>query len=357
MISGARAPIALELARSFKANGNRVIMVDSLHLTIARWSNSVNKYYSIPSPRFHLELFVSKLQEIIKFEKVDHFIPTCEEAIYVSQFKEYFQCKVWTADFKITCDLHNKYIFSNAGIHFLPVPKTILLSDFKGWENSENYVFKAIYSRFASSIIIRKNINKDYFVKKELNQWVVQPFIKGKEICIYSIWDNGKLKAYAAYHPLYRAGIGAGVFFEPEMNELILEYVKTAGSKLNYTGQLSFDVILDEIGAPYFIECNPRGTSGAHLLNVHLSESFLGEKTYVISNRKEYSIKYAMAVLHFRSFFKKRVWQSKDVIFKRNDMAPFFFQFLSLIEITYIMLKNKTNWLNATTKDIEWNGK
>lgn len=356
MISGARAPIALELARSFKAMGHRVIMIDCLHLTIARWSNSVCKYYFVPSPRFQNELFVSKIQEIIRLENVTHFIPTCEEAIFVSQNKDRFACKVWTTDLGLMLHLHNKYTFASANRCGFPVPKTILLTDFDDWGRSESYVFKPIYSRFASSVIIRKKINRQYFKETDKHRWVAQEFIAGKEICVYSIWDNGKLKAYAAYHPLYRAGKGAGVFFEPVANDVIFEYVKTAGSKLNYTGQLSFDVILSKDGTPYFIECNPRGTSGGHLINKDLADAFLGSNTYINTDKQEFSIKYAMAILHLHSFAKKRVWKSKDIIFKWNDLTPFFLQLISLIEVAYLKFTQKTSWLGATTRNIEWNG-
>jgi hypothetical protein len=355
LISGARAPIALEMARSFKGAGHNVIMIDCLHLTIARWSNCVNKYFVIPSPRFDNLGFVEKIKEIIRTEKVDHFIPTCEEAIFVAEHLEFFTCKVWTVEHKLILELHNKLKFAQRYQDQFLIPKTIKLNDFSDWTNSVKYVFKPICSRFASSIFIRKQLSNTFFKENDKNRWIAQECIEGKELCIYSIWDEGRLKAYTAYHPLYRAGKGAGVFFEPIKNELVYEYVKTMGSQIKYTGQLCFDVILDINQRPYFIECNPRGTSGAHLINTQLAEAFLGTSTYVCHNSKEFSIKYAMCLLHFIPFLKKRVWKSKDIIFLRNDLKPFFFQMLSLIEITYIKLTQRVSWLEATTFNIEWN--
>lgn len=212
LISGARAPIALEMARSFHKAGHRVIMIDCLHLTIARWSNCVSKYYVIPSPRFDNIGFTSKIQEIIRTEKVDHFIPTCEEAVFVAEHLESFLCKVWTVDQKLILELHNKLQFAQYNQCWLPTPKTILLQDFTDWTNSNKYVFKPIYSRFASSVIIQKQLSDTFFKDKDKNRWIAQDCIEGKEICIYSIWDEGQLKAYTTYHPLYRAGKGAGVF-------------------------------------------------------------------------------------------------------------------------------------------------
>ncbi|MEY3499537.1 MAG: hypothetical protein RL308_1206 [Bacteroidota bacterium] len=355
LISGARAPIALEMARSFHKAGHRVIMIDCLHLTIARWSNCVSTYYVIPSPRFDNLGFVAKIQEIIRVEQVDHFIPTCEEAIFVAEHLESFLCKVWTADHKLILELHNKLRFAQFNHSGFPIPTTFLIREFMDWDNSDKYVFKPVYSRFASSVIIRKQLSNNFFKDTDKNHWIAQDFITGKEICIYSIWNEGRLKAYSAYHPLYRAGKGAGIFFEPIKNDLVFEYVKTIGSQIKYTGQLCFDVIIDVNETPYFIECNPRGTSGAHLINTQLAEAFLGTNTYVGHNNQEFSIKYVMFFLHFIPFFKKRVWKSKDIIFQWNDLKPFIFQILSLIEITYIKFTKRVSWLEATTFNIEWN--
>ena len=356
LISGARAPIALEMARSFKLAGHRVIVMDCQYLTITRWSNTVDKYYITPSPRFNKEDFIKTLQQIIQLEQVDHLIPTCEEAIFIAAYQSVLLCKVWTVNHDLIISLHNKYYFAQQYHLLLPIPKTVLVSDFKDWSKSEKFLFKPVYSRFGSSVIMKKHIDSSHFKEETKNNWVAQQFIMGKEVCVYSIWDNGNLKAFAAYHPLYRAGKGAGIFFEPIQNEIVFDYVKRFGKEIKYHGQLCFDVIIDHQQQPYFIECNPRGTSGAHLLNNRLATAFLENEFVLPENQKEYSIKYAMTLLHPSSLFKKRIIRSKDTIFRREDLKPFFFQIASLFEITYIKFKKKLTWLEATTSDIEWNG-
>ncbi len=355
LISGARAPIALEMARSFKKAGCRVIMIDSLHLTISRWSKHVDKYYVVASPRFFIHLFVKQVQDIIQNENISHFILTCEEAIFVSSRLSHFNCKVWTSPIELILKLHNKFEFTKYNSSKFPIPETKLLTDFKDWENSDTYVFKPVYSRFASSVIINKKIETGYILEAEKPKWIAQKKIIGKEICVYSIWDSGKLKAYAAYHPLYRAGKGAGVFFEPVFNDVVRAYVKGFGESINYTGQLSFDVIIDKNQTPYFIECNPRGTSGAHLLHENLAKAFLQNESFILKDKTEYCIKYAMFILHLPSYFKRRTLKAKDVILKRNDIKPFLLQVLSLLEITYLKFSKNITWLEASTSDIEWN--
>jgi hypothetical protein len=356
LITGARAPIALEMARSFHRIGHRVIMADSLHLTVSRWSNSVSKYYVTPSPRYEIDKYILHVQSIILVENVTHFIPTCEDALFVAANKKSFDCKVWTSTKELMLKLHNKHWFSQFASEQLNIPETILLDQFIDWENSDQYVFKPCYSRFASSIIIGKKLSENYFSKVEKSKWIAQRRILGFEICVYSIWDHGELKAYAAYHPLYKAGKGAGIFFEPVQNKTVFDNVNSFGSKINYTGHLCFDVIIDHHGTPFFIECNPRGTSGAHLINFKLANAYLGKEFYRYQSNNEFCIMYAMAILHPLSFLKSRIIKAKDCIFDTKDLKPFFFQILSLVEISYIKLTKGTTWLEATTGDIEWNG-
>jgi hypothetical protein len=356
LITGARAPIALELARRFSRVGSRVLMADSLHFTIARWSNTVDKYFILPSPRFKKQDFDNALQQIIQTEKVTHLIPTCEEAFYISMIKNQLACKVWTSDWVLMNHLHNKLTFFEHFAKDLQVPDTALVSHFDDWEQSENYVFKPIYSRFARSTVIQKKVSQKDFAGEKATQWIAQKFVKGKEICVYSIWDAGKLKAFSCYHPLFRAGKGAGIFFEPVEHPKTFQMVKKFGEQIQYSGQLSFDVIVEGENA-FFIECNPRGTSGGHLLHRFLAPAFLEEKPVFQPANGDYALKYLMFMLQFSSFLKPKVLRAKDVIIQKQDILPFLLQPLSLLEIVFNKFRKNLSWLEATTYDIEWNGK
>lgn len=356
LILGARAPIALELVRSFSKKGCKVYLADSLRLTLARWSKYVEKYYLLSSPRFETDKFIAELLQIIENENITHLIPTCEEVFYVSKFKNKFSCKVWASEIDIMQQLHNKLDFTQFTRPFLKTPTTLLLSEFNDWDNSKNYVFKPIYSRFASKVMINQTIKNSFFTEKDKKNWIVQAKVNGKEICVYSIWEEGRLKAFNSYHPLYRAGKGAGIFFEPIFHQKTFEMVNDFAKNIKFTGQLSFDVILDSDSNPFFIECNPRGTSGAHLINTQLADCFLENQSIILTEQKEYAIKYALLLLYPLSFLKKRTLKSKDVIFDIGDILPFLLQFLSLFEITFIKFRKKITWLEATTGDIEWNG-
>jgi len=356
LITGSRAPIALDLARSFSKFGHKVVMADSLKFTVARWSNSVSAYYVLPSPRFKTLEFVSKIKEIIEKENITHIIPTCEETFYISIYKSEFNCKVWVSEISILNNLHNKFLFSQFAKDYFQIPETLILKEFTDWENSKQYVFKSSYSRFCTSTIINEKIFSTKFTEIEKESVIAQKFIKGKEICVYSIWNKGVMKAYTAYHSEIRAGKGAGIYFEFIENLEVKNLVQHFGKNIEFTGQLSFDVIINEENVPFFIECNPRGTSGAHLINNNLADVFFNDIIIEINNQKTFSIKYAIALYKFGSLFKYKIRKSKDVIFSWSDLLPFVLQTLSLYEISFIKFKNRISLIEATTHDIEWNG-
>lgn len=356
LLTGARAPVALELARAFHSNGHRVILADCMRMPLARWSNAATKYYRVPSPRFHTAAFAASLQQIIKAEQVTHLIPTCEETFYIAALRDLFSCKTWTADLACMHSLHHKMEFTKYAAADFTFPETVLLTEFSGWQNSEAYVFKPCYSRFAAKTIIGKNISADNFPENEKTNWVAQKRICGKEICVYSVWNNGELKAYAAYHPLYRAGKGAGIFFEKCTNEQLFRQVAAFGKKINYTGQLSFDVMVDENNIPHVIECNPRGTSGVHLLRGRLAEAFLQEGECIFPGDTDFALKTVLAFLKPGKLFTKKVRRASDAIFSRRDPLPALLQPLAFAEFVARKFRYRTSLLGATTGDIEWNG-
>ncbi len=353
LLLGARAPIALELARSFHKRGYKVILADSLRFPVGRWSNSIEKYIQLPKARQNTFEYIEAISYLVSKYAIGHMIPTNEEAFYIALHKNKWNCKVWTPDLKLMESLHNKETFVQEFKDKLDIPETISVEEFTDWLHSEQYVFKPKYSRFGTNVIINQSVTIDSFSNPE--NWIAQKKIAGKEICIYSIWDNGKLKGYVSYEPLYRAGKGSAIFFKSIENQKAKSKVETLGKALNYTGQLAFDVIISD-NTPWFIECNPRGTSGAHLLNSRLAACFFNEEENASIKSGNFMLTSLMLLTHPIKFFSKEVRQAKGVIFRLNDPLPALTQTLSVLELIYIKLATGISLHEATTHDIEWNG-
>lgn len=355
LITGARAPIALDFCRSFHQCGMEVYLADSFKYPASRWTNQKSGYLTLPSARFETTAYIDCIIDLVKEYDITDLIPLCEDVFYISKFKEQIPCRVWLMDFDCLNALHNKLTFPSYVADYLPAVRSIPLREFKDWEHSSAYVFKPIYSRFAEKTIIAKSVKQNDFTELQHNTWIVQPYIKGHEICVFTIWDEGELRAYRSYHPKYRAGQGAGIYFQAVDNTAVQSLVRSYGEQLSFTGMLSFDVIVDQQGQAHFIECNPRATSGAHLLNDRLALCFLGEQ-HIAFEATDYALRMPLLFNNPLLIFKREFWSVKEVCFRSDDRKPFNLQSLALLELLYLAYHYKTGIISATTYDMEWNG-
>jgi len=78
LITGGRAFFALELARLFARQGHEVYLADSVQFPVARFSNSITGFISLPEPRFKPREYVSALSNVIVEKDIDVCIPTVE---------------------------------------------------------------------------------------------------------------------------------------------------------------------------------------------------------------------------------------------------------------------------------------
>ncbi len=370
LITGARAPIALEWAYRLNQNGNKIFLADSLSYPIGSFSKDIFKYYKLPKPNKKTSLFINKLIQICIHENIKMLIPTCEEIYYISKFKHLFPPEVilFLDEFEKLSLLHNKFTF----IHYIKnihshIPITFLIhkkSEYDEWKQNNqinNFIVKPVFSRFGSEVIF--NLNKQYPKRFPI---VAQEKIIGKEYCTYGIAYQGNLVFYSCYTPKYKAGVGAGIYFEPIVNHKIREFVKKIITELNYTGQIGFDIIENDKGEIYPIECNPRGTSGIHLLldNSNMIESIFEFKSvenfnyqnpkkigfamylYLFSNLKNYSLREIISDNK----------TSKDIYESTCNKRLNYYQIISLLEILIRSVKTKFNLRKASTFDIEWDG-
>ncbi|MEM6804699.1 MAG: ATP-grasp domain-containing protein [Bacteroidota bacterium] len=357
LILGARAPVALDLARRLGAAGHKIVLADSMRFPLGRWSRYVYAYERLASPRFELQVFKDQLKALILEHQIDLCIPTCEEAFYLSKIQEKLPTNSVVADFSLMDRLHNKWTFSqweNTSFHF---PKTCLFADFKDWGQIDKYVFKPIYSRFGEETLIhtsRKTLLQKIHDKRA---WIAQEKIQGEEYCVYSIWNKGQLLAFSIYKPQYRFQGGASMFFQPIWKEQIFESVKSFGEKIAFHGQLCFDLIEANEKA-YVIECNPRATSGLHLFGDKIASSVLFGKEYILRNPQQaYALKSAIFFSNPFHLFRKDVRQSKEVVFSWKDPFPFLMQIFGLLEFLTTSFREKITLTQSMTYGIAYNGR
>lgn len=379
MLTGGRAPVTLDLARKFKEAGHDVYVAESVNHHLCQYSNAVKKCFIVPAPATKKSEYINALLLLIKNYKIDLLIPTCEETFYISVELEQLErlTKVCTDTIDKLNSLHNKFTFNklieNTGVF---APKTILVSSLAEYYSLINkgeitypHVLKPAYSRFASQTkIILKSQVLDISISQQ-RPWVAQHYIHGELICTYSLCYAGKLLANVFYSNNYTAGENsAGISFKLIEDNDLYQWITNFVKKINYTGQIAFDVIRASDGSLWPIECNPRTTSGIHLFldTQDVPDAFLYNTAVNNDMKTKKCPMLSLAVLIYglyktRSLAGFSKWikcfsNGKDVFFRWRDPLPFIGQFVSVMNFFKISLKQNISIIEATTYDIEWNG-
>ena len=375
LLTGGRAPAALELARAFHNAGHTVFMAESWRGHLSQPSNAVKANFIVPAPRQEKEAFLVALKKIIVENKIDLLIPTCEEVFYIAMGREQLPCTVFVEPLKKLKTMHNKWTFVvNAVEQELPVPETMLINNMEdmlhAYAQWKELVLKPVYSRFAARTLITPSLKYASSTLKvnSRSPWIAQGYIEGKEICTYSIVHNGHITAHTAYPSTFTAGQGATIVFRHMDHPAIYDWINRFVKINHFTGQIAFDFIETADGEIYALECNPRATSGAHLLasQPQFVEAFLNPQMDCITprNHNSYMLSTAMLIYGLTAAFKKKqfanwintFFTSSDVILDFKDPLPFLLQFRSIFSYLRIARKQGISPLEASTFDIEWNG-
>lgn len=283
LITGGKMTKSLQLARSFHGAGHRVFLVETHKYWLSghQFSKAVEKLYTVPAPEKDSEGYCQGLLEIVKKEKIDLFIPVSSPvaSYYDSLAKPILSphCEVLHFDPDITKMLDNKFTLckkaSELGLaapkaFFITNPQQILDFDFAA--DGSKYILKSI--RYDS--VTRLDLTQlpfegmeEYVKKIPISQerpWVMQQFITGQEYCTHSTVRKGKIRLHCC-----SKSSPFQVNYEEVENPKIYQWVEEFVSKLNLTGQISFDFMQTEDGTVYPVECNPRTHSAITMFHDH----------------------------------------------------------------------------------------
>ena len=379
LLTGGRAPVALELARLFHDAGHSVCMAESVRWPLTWPSRAIMRHYQVPPPNQEPDAYVDALLEIIQQEKIDLLLPTCEELFYVARGYEQLaaHCELFVEPLARLRALHNKWQFIERAQHYhLTVPHTRLLTsqaDVRTLsEEADDLVFKPVYSRFASQTIIRPQKQDRTLlscIKPTPGQpWIAQTFIHGRQICTYSLAHKGRLVAHTAYPTEFSAGQGATIRFRHIEHSAAFKWVSTFVEREQFTGQIAFDFIETHDKRLFALECNPRATSGIHLLaqEPDFWRLFFEPNSPLLTPSRAEPVMLASAMLLYglpaiRSYNQLKEWasnfrQSRSILFRRHDPLPALFQFFGVANFLWWSIKHNVSALQASTFDIEWNG-
>ena len=360
LITGARAPIAWEWANIMKKSPHEVILGDSFTFPVGRFV-SKTRYLHLPAA-IDYENYV----DAILAEKFDLIIPTCEEAVHLSRAGNRFGDNVlFSHNFEFMKTAHDKLnVFSLFESDDIQKPITSLIRSSEELPNDpillKRSILKPRFSRFGNRTIL--NITPNTLKTMLSREYVLQEKIVGDELCSYSICSCGNVMQTMIYRPVYRLGTGASIYFRPVYENRIENFVREFVRNNRCHGQLAFDFMQTKSGEIYLLECNPRGTSGIHLLRNSLDTSFLfGEENRPMKNVAitPMCLKTMMILLAPRLILQKGVKTCAADFMAARDVFPLRFLPYGLASLTELIVRSIISGRSleeTSTDDICWNG-
>jgi hypothetical protein len=350
LVTGTRAPATLDLARRLWRQGIRVIGADSIRFPIGSFSRAFAAHYRVPPPRQEREGFLGAIEAIARREQVDLIWPTCEEVLHLATGKASLEAvaPVFCPDLEVLDRLHHK-------LHFAELVRD-LATEVASPESrpasaaplSEGpWVWKPFYSRFAS---------RTRFTPPEgdLAGWMAQRRVEGREVSSWALCVGGEMRVLTQYHCPARSGRGAGCAFEPHWSTSVEVFTRAVAGVLGYTGSLAFDFIESEAeGRSYVLECNPRMTSGIHLLPPDIDLAGVLDGGAVTVSERQRPTQLLLPTLISSPGL---AGTSPDVLTDDDDPRPAWVQGLALAEIAWRSAARRVSLLEATTVDIEYDG-
>ena len=364
---GGRAPAALDLARALAWSGRRVVVAESMAWPLTRFSNAVARSVRVAPPRHETDRFLADLRRLVAEERAVCVIPTCEEVFYAARAAD---LPVFAPPPDVLARLHDKAAFA-ARVRSLGlgVPDTHRIASERDLgpflADSDRWVFKPAFSRFGTETLVpphRPNGLRAIH-PSETTPWVAQRFERGPVVCAHAVAHAGRLAALAVYRTPYTAG-RAGVWFRHERHDGARAWVEAFVDAEGLTGQVAFDLVERPGGAVVAIECNPRATSGLHLLRdaPGFADAFFAAPPVPVEPPEGTAVRLSLPMLFAgrRDGFDgawRRAWQtSRDAVSDARDPRPALGQALLVAELAARARRTGGSLLAASTADIAWNG-
>ncbi len=360
LITCPRAPVSIEWIKIAHRGSHEVILVDSLAYPISKFYKNTT-YVKIPSPRIDLAGYQREMKNL--FLVVDMVIPNCEDIFFLSRLKDSISTKVlfFMPDDRLLFTLHHKFEFFSLLNSHIKIPESRLIKSKEDIRLNEETVLKPVYSRFGRDVIrdVNSNSIKNITITSK-NPWVQQKFIHGTAICNYAVCEYGEVISHVVYKPMYLLNHAASTYFEyyedSRCEAFIIEFAKVN----NFHGQIAFDFI-DDGDDLYVLECNPRATSGLHLLSSSITIEPDGRLSKTSDIPRE---SYRVGASLYLFFSLKALMKGEFLkLYKNHKKAknvltglPFYSQFLSLCEMIKRAIIYKKPITSASTFDIEYDG-
>lgn len=263
-----RLPKALELARALHASGCRVLVAEPFarHLTGA--SRAVAHSFLVPAPAIDREGYLQALIDIVMQENVDIVLPVSEEILHVAALHKRLPGSVRIASMPLASllSVYDKQAFiarcHEAG---LAAPQTRSLEDPSAIELAQAgpTVVKPRHSCSGRGV---RFLDRGASLPLVDEPAIIQSFVAGHLVSTFGYARDGRVHSTILYRAAVLQGTVAVCFERIDVSAAVEDWISRFVAHTRFDGFVSFDLMVDDDGVVWGIECNPRTTSGIHFV-------------------------------------------------------------------------------------------
>ena len=363
----------IELVRALHGAGARVDACDPYKLAAALHSNAVDQTHVVPSPAKDTTRFVKSVVEIVQTRHIDLVVPGFEDGYYLSHYRDAIPAQIFAPVFGTIEQLHDKARFHDACVALnLPTPPTETITNREQMraaiEGFGDFVARPAFSRGGATCFTNHGpraaeMTVDDVNPSPVNPYLLQPFIKGRDACSFSIVRDGEILVHCVYEPSVAATGGFAVQFSAIEDFGTLEAASKVASKFEYTGFLGLDYRRTD-GGFVMIECNPRLTAGIFLTpGAWTGEAVVSTKNGGLSlapagKRLQYDASLLIANSTQLSARQRlhELLSAPDAILSHRDILPGLFCFLNRRHWSHAAEEHHTSLADELLSDIVWDG-
>jgi hypothetical protein len=367
VITLGRLPKALDLARSFAANGWRVVVAEPFarHLTGA--SRAVAASRQVTAPSVSKAGYLDDLARVAREEQADLVVPVSEEAVHAAFVRDRLPpgVRLFAMPPETVVRLHDKLAFQQEAARLgLAVPETYPLGTAEAAALAARtpVVVKLVHACGGRGLL-RLRVGDVLPAAEPGKAAIVQRLVEGEEFSTCSIAHEGRVQSTVVYRGVLRSGAVA-VIFERIDHPAISTWVERFVAATRWTGFVSFDFIADASGTPWAIECNPRTTSGLHFWQTEDIARAVLDPAFQPRYRPEQRLQQFYSTLtesqaallrgQPTAGIMRALMTTRDVSWSSRDPMPFLTMTWTAWPIIRAARERKTTFGEVATLDVGW---
>lgn|GEM_PF-1010951 len=373
LVLGGRTAIALQLCRALHRAGCVVVAADSLATSVTRASRAVTSFVRLPRPGADLPAFIDAVEDVVTTHGITQVIPTGEERLWLAFAAAHGRAlslpPIGQMPIGVLAALHDKLDFQGLVAAAGLAPTTTLPATREAIATllgvHERVVVKPRAWRFGRGVVIvdRARAPADWPVSVDA---VVQPFCAGEERCGFVLAAHGRVVAAVVYLPRWRFPLGPSFGMEPVDDPALVAAMTRLVAAHRLHGAFGVDVVVGADGHLAFLECNPRFTSGVHLIDdaalcaallpdLSSSSSLMPSSPSSLPPRPRMV---APAMLLFgpgqAGPLWRDFWRSDDVVWDRRDPLPSLAFIGNIFELSWLAHREGIPARYATSHQLGW---